>query len=185
MFREIQNLVHNLSGKTIRGGSWEGWEREEFQWGPRSLRCCLRGIVKNQEIGRGIGTRAVRWRVFIGYYDYAEGLKPNGKIWKGENSQLSSSSDSSSSVSSPCFVTLGGVTTCQLAAASATPSTTSWICGLRVFSPSQHFWMSFHSDSEIPIASEFPGLAGRKPDEMFNVCSVSLTPRNGCSPVRT
>ena len=86
LVREIQDLVHNLSGKTVRRGSWEGRGREEFRGRSRSYLFCLSVIVENQDIGRGIGARALRWRVFIklGCSDCTEGLKTGGKIWNDE-----------------------------------------------------------------------------------------------------
>ena len=147
-----------------------------------------RGTVRVAGL-RGVGTRAASRRVFalirLEYPDCAEGLRTNGTTGNNESPPCFSSSDSSSTESSQCSVALGGVSACQLAAASPTPATTSWIAGLLLMSPSQHFWMSFHKTSEIPIFSAFSGLSGRTPNETWYASSKGLISRNGCSPVRT
>ena len=90
--------------------------------------------------------------------------KKNGATPINENSQGFSSSESSSEVKScRCSVPLGGMSVCQSTAASLTVATTFRIRGLRVLSPSQHFWITFHKESEIPIASAFAGFSGRTP----------------------
>ena len=81
----------------------------------------------------------------------------------------SSGSSSSHSPASP-----GGISVFQLAAASPTPSTTSWIRGLRVLSPCQQFSMSSHNGSKIPISPASAGLSGRTPHTMWYKSSRGL-----------
>ena len=125
----------------------------------------------------GSGGEHVTWPVIghvgLEYSNCIEGLRANGVTLRiGLNSLASSSSVSSSTVwSSRCFLPPGGMSVCQLAAAPPIPSTTSWICGLRSLSRSQHFCMTSHKESEIPIAPAFAGLSGRAPRRTRYACS--------------
>lgn len=132
----------------------------------------LGGLGRN---GGCTSTRVGGWPIILQirleHPNCAEGLREKSTTGN-ENSRYFSSPESSPATvssateSSRWSIPLGGMSVCQLAAASSTPAATSWISGLCVLSPSQHFWMSTHRDPEIPIASAFAGLSGRTPDEM-------------------
>lgn len=121
---------------------------------------------------RSTGFQANNWRVGfaaigIEYSTYKDdlGTADTTCIGNGENPPCLSRSDCSSSGVSPGFVRCGGISVCQLVAASLTPFTTSLIRGLCAILPSQHFWMSCHNESEIPISFAFAGSSGREPRE--------------------
>ena len=107
--------------------------------------CCWgidRGVIRDivqgvwRYVGQGINARSSsRWAfasIRLEYPNCTRSVNTRGTIRTDKGSPcFSSSSDSSSYESSTCTTVLGGMSACQLAAASPTPSTTSWILGLR------------------------------------------------------
>ena len=124
-------------------------------------------IASLQNIRTEGGVRRVFAPISVKYPNCTEGIRTNDTITDNEDSPCFNSSDSSSTESSELSTGLGCMTVCQLAAALPTPATISPICGLCVLSPSQHLWMRFHKELEIPIASAFSGLPGRTPDKTW------------------
>ena len=120
-------------------------------------------------VARGGSVQSRRRLIWFKYCLCTESLRTTVKRdgeKKNLNVRCSRGSESSSETGSSWLSgSLGGVSVCQLLAALLIPSTTSWICGLRLLSPSQHFWISLHKESEIPMFSGFSGLSGRAPSE--------------------
>lgn len=82
------------------------------------------------------------------------------------NSLGSSDSDIGSPESrpiSPAGAKQGGISSTQLSTASLRCVTTSSTFGRDFISPSQHFWVKAHSESENPMVEAFAGLPGRSP----------------------